>query len=406
MSRTFASLKSIVTSKLHKADGTFTTADLDRMMNEALVMLNLKLDFPEAMTTATLSPRLFDDVFTYAAPSDMKGDAVLAIRPFTEIPSDRRQTELMRQQPSEFTRETLWTDSEGRYAVEYDRGISTKKIRIAGRVSDKAVNRTLHACNTFDGNGTWTADGTTDATNVATDAVNYFEGSGSVRFDVDVSQSAGNTATIYNADMASVDTSDSNDPYLFIYVFIPDVTNVTGVNISYGSDTSATPSTKANYYTFAATTQFGGDALVTGKNLIGIQKSSATETGTVDDAAITYLEVELTYSASQTDMSNVRIDGIILRDGELHEIRYFTKNLVDSNAGVSQETFQADDDVLILNEEGELLFTEFAAGHLASNIREFSSAKIYMNNAEMAISEYRTRYPSERKLVQKSYYFS
>lgn len=403
MSRTKSQIKSAINSLLGKSAGTVSTTDFDAGMNLALDALQLEVDFPEGRKTALLSPAAFEDVTVYACPSDLRDDGIIDFRPFQEIGVYRDQ-EWQRNTVNEFDRNLLDERSRPRFAIEHNNG--TRKLRLLTNLSSSAKSILLHNCNSYNGNGTWTADTTnSDALAVSTDTVNFVEGSGAVSFNVDVSQSGNNRATIYNADLASVDVSGlSSNPYLFLWVYIPDVTYVTSVSGIYGSDSSATPSTKANYYTFTATTQFGGTALVSGKNLIGVALSSATETGSVTEATIRYVEVILNYSASQTDMTGVKVDGIFLRDPEFFEIRYPTYNIVQAAGGTKKQYFTADDDTLLLNADGEVLYVNYTAGYLAPNVKSLGTGKTLGERAREMVALYKNRYPSERRLVQRNWY--
>lgn len=406
MARTSSQIKALINSKLGKAAGTISSSDFLAGMNLSLDALRLRVDFAETAKTANLSPASFTDVSVYAIPSDMLGDDILDIRPLVDIPSEVRNQNWDRNSNAEFTRNLLDERATPKYNIEYNNGSRT--LRLLDTLSAQVKNTQLHSCDTYDGNGTWTADATTsDANTVATDSVNYFEGSGSVSFNATVAQSVNNKATIYNPGFATVDASNqSNSPYLFFYAYIPDVTYVTSLTFVYGSDTAATPATKANYYSFTATTQFDGSALQTGKNLIGVPRSGATQTGTVVNTTIKYLEFTVNYSASQANTTGFRLDGIYLRDGQLFEVRYRTQNIVQATGGgTKKQYFTLDDDVLLLNAEGEVLYIEFTAGYLAPNVKSPTSGQTLGEQADMSLARYSLYHPSDRKLMKRNWYY-
>lgn len=405
MARTFSQLKSLVNSKLGQAAGTLTESDFLAGLNLALDDIRLKVDFPETEKTASLSPALFQDVTWYTVPSDMYGDDVIDLRPLVQLPYSPRDQNWNRNTATEFTRNQLDVRVKPKYSIEYNNGV--RQLRILANPNSTAKNYLLNNCDTYNGNGTWTADTTnSDANSVSTDTVNYFEGSGATKFNVTVAQSVNNRATVYNPDMAVVDISGLTNAYIFFWVYIPDVTNVTNVQIVYGSDASSTPATKANYYTFTATTQFDGTALVTGGNFIGLARSAATQTGTVDNTAVRYLEVVLNYGVAQTNMTGVSIDGIYFRDGELYEIRYRTQNIVQAaGGGTKKQYFTLDDDVLLLNAEGETVFVQYAAGYLAPNVKDLATGMPLLQMANQIITEYKERHPSLRRVAQRNWYF-
>lgn len=406
MARSYSVYKRMITDRLGKVAGVITDASLLEALNGTLDDLRNYVDFPEAKKTALLSPALFKDVTVYTPPSDLYADRIIAMRPFTDLPSIRRDISIEMNTGTEFDRNLRWEQWVGKFAIEYNQGVKT--LRLLGRTSATAKNVLLHNCDSYDGDGTWTADTSgSDALNVATNSITFMEGSGSVSFDVDVSQSVQNFARVYNPSMNVKDITAATQPYLFAYVNIPDVTYVTGVEIAYGSDAAATPSTKANYRTFTATTQFGGRAFVTGKNIIGVPWSSSVETGTVDETSIRYVEAKLSYSASQVDATGVIIDGIFLRDGELSELQYYTNAVVQATGGGAfKQYFTATDDVTILQPDTEMLFVDWASQRIAPNVKMLGSTRTMRDLANESLRTYINNHPREIRKVKKNWYYT
>ena len=76
-------------------------------------------------------------------------------------------------------------------------------------------------------------------TNLTLDTEEFNTGSGSFNFDVDVSQSGNNKATIYNDNLNDEDLSDDvNLASWLIDVKIPDITYTSSWTIRWGSDSS------------------------------------------------------------------------------------------------------------------------------------------------------------------------
>lgn len=402
MSRTYSQLNAAVNSKLQKAGGTITTSDFLAGMNLALDGLLLEIEPPELQRTQALSPALFKDVILYTPPSDLQGDSIIDIRPLVEIPSKSIPNAWRKNTTVAFEQNLIGDKTSQAWTIEYNNG--TRYLRVLSDVNGMTQNVQVDSCDSYNGNGVWTADATSDATNVTTNTVNYFEGTGSVSFDINVAQSANNFATLYNNGIANFDISILTSPYLFFYLYLPSATNVTSVNFVIGSDASATPSTKANYITFTATTQFDGSAFVAGRNLIGVPYSSAVQTGTFVTTSPKYLELKVNYTVAQTNMSGVLLDGIYLREGMLYEIRYLSQNAVVSASGTRKQYFTADDDTLAFNAEGELTFVEYTSGYLAPNVKDVQTGELFGNRAARYIAQYNFRYPKQRKLTQKNWY--
>lgn len=382
MARTRSTIVSLVHSKLAQSSVSLSETNINNTMNLALDRLLLDVDFPETEKTSSLTP-IFDRVTSYAPPSDMKGDSILGIRPY---PSGDRTVDLSlrRVQTERFDQNYFWDGTSGVYAIEYNHG--TKILRLQPKFAS-ATNYTLHNCNAYDNNGTWTAGA--GAGSVATDDGVFVQGSGSVKWTA-----SANTTVVNNSTFTAVDISDSavGKSYVFCDLYLPSTT--TSVTIKWGSDSS-------NYFSNSATTQFVGSAFTDGWNTIGVAYEGATETGTVDTDNIDFVEISITGTGFSGEV--FRVDDVALRDGDLYEIKYYTKNAVSSNAGTKQQYFTADDDYLICNEEGEAVFVDYLAAYLAPNAKE-PNGQTFMQIAQDAIRKYNARYPSKRKITSRQYY--
>lgn len=202
------------------------------------------------------------------------------------------------------------------------------------------VPSVLHDCETYDGNGTWVADTVnSDATNVATDTNVFHDGSGSVSFDIVVAQSGNNRATISNSTLTAIDLTDfKNISKGVLEVYIPDSTYVTSVALYWGTDSS-------NYYLNTATTDIYAGAFADGWNDIGVNWLGSTQVGTPTITSIGYVRVDINYSASQADMSGVRIDNIRFIRPETLTLLYESSYIGTSNSGTKISSFTATTDI-------------------------------------------------------------
>ncbi len=154
-----------------------------------------------------------------------------------------------------------------------------------------------------DENGTWVVDSTnSDATNLTADSYEFVQGSGSLNFDADVSQSGNNRITIYNEDGTERDWSQyENLATHTLQVYIPDVTYFSSVTVYWGSSSTA-------YWSATVTTDINGSSFVVGWNRIKIAWADATMTSTPDSSAIDYFRIDINYTGSQTDDTDFRVD--------------------------------------------------------------------------------------------------
>lgn len=154
-----------------------------------------------------------------------------------------------------------------------------------------------------DGGGTWVVDSTnSDATNLTLDNSEYLYGNGSLNFDISVSQSANNRATIYNSTIDALDMTIYNDTSSFIMeVYIPDVTYISSITLFWGSSSSA-------YWSNTVTTDINGTAFANGWNRVKFDWNSSTMTSTPDVTSITYFRIDVNYSSSQANDTDFRLD--------------------------------------------------------------------------------------------------
>jgi hypothetical protein len=200
---------------------------------------------------------------------------------------------------------------------------------------------------TSDWGGTWTADTTnSDATNLTADSIEFKQGSGALNFDVDVSQSGNNRATVYNAFSTTTDLSEYEDLGSFVLkVYIPENTYTSSYTLYWSSDTSATPSTISNYWSATVTTDYNGNALADGWNTLKINWADATATGTPDASEISYLQVTLNYTGSQVDDTDYRLDDLYIARPEKLTFHYISAYIGVNNSGTDINAFTATTDV-------------------------------------------------------------
>jgi hypothetical protein len=167
-----------------------------------------------------------------------------------------------------------------------------------------ATYTTIHNMDTFDGNGTWT--GSNDATTVATDASTFKEGSGSVSYSIDVSNSTSNKATLTNSTMSSIDLSGErlDEGGIILWAYLTDAGEIKSFEVKFGSDSS-------NYY---AAKQYENDVqgvkYADGWNRIFIPTVNRQTVGSPDASAIDYVQLNIEFDSSETDQASCRIDNI------------------------------------------------------------------------------------------------
>jgi len=228
-------------------------------------------------------------------------------------------------------------------------------------VKYKAVTISSLDSITADG-GTWAVDSTnSDATNLTIDTVEFEEGGGCFNFDVDVSQSGNNRATIQNTDLTDKDLSSFEDLGSFLFrTYLPDVTYFSSITFYIGSDAS-------NYWSGTVTTDYNGNAWAAGWNRVKVVWSAMTATGTPDASAITYIRFDFNYTGSQTDDTDFRIDDLKITRPEPLTFYYTSWYVGTDTTGATPRTaFSATTDIPYFS--GQYDQYKYAVGHKMASL--------------------------------------
>lgn len=254
--------------------------------------------------------------------------------------------------------------------------------------------------------GTWTVED--DAVNITQDTSEYKYGSASLNFDVDVSASGNNYATVYAADSTTRDLSELEDTSSFVFeVYIPDVTYTSSLSLFWGSDTAATPSTKSNYWSATVTTDINGNSLVSGWNTIKVNWSDASVTGSPDVTSIKYYEFRITYTGSQGDDTDYRLDKFRLIKPEEVVFHYISWNIGIDNGGTNITAYTAATDVPFYS--GQYDQYRYAVAHKAASILYYSALRLPQqgaveeSEAMKSLMRYRENFESSKSREVKSF---
>jgi len=175
------------------------------------------------------------------------------------------------------------------------------EFRFDWNYGNDSSNTLTQACDSLTADGTWVAGD--DATNIGVDTVTKKTGTGCIKFDVDVSASVADTATIHCTGMSPKDLSAYElTGKIALWVYIPSVTNLTSVGLYWGSPT--------DYWSKVVTTIYTGAAFVVGWNRLYFDWDTASITGAPDATAVVALSLRVFYTAGYTDQVNFRVDDI------------------------------------------------------------------------------------------------
>ena len=328
-----------------------------------------------------LTNGLYDQTYRYAAPTDLKKDRVVAVRPQDE--SDLSEVFVL-SGTDQFDR----YKTSGTMAVEDNNGVRTLRIS-----KSLTAGATLHTMDSITANGTWAASG--DASNLEVDTVNKVSGSGSLRFDL---AAAGSSGLLTNSTMTAVDLSTYGSGYSgLMYVYVPS-TAITAVTLRWGSDAS-------NYYSSAATTTHDGVAISAGWNLFRFDRASATTTGTPVTTAIDYARLAFTYDGTAT--LAVKVDALVFRIPTPYDVVYYSKCLFKNSSGTRIAIPTADTDTVELDSDGISCLLYEAARLVSQEIGGEDSAAdaaFFRKERDDVWAAYKTGNPSASRRRRNTYY--
>lgn len=383
--RTVASLKSDLIRKLHGTSLSKIESIYELFAESARNVIS-RIDPQETIRVATIENALFDDVYSYTLPSDVKGDKIIDLQPQTGRVSSQKYTKVLIEQ---FSR----NKNRKEFNVIYKNG--TKFLRVSEDVKPNKI--ILSEVNSTTG---WSVGDS--GSNLTLDSLNYITGSKSLNFDVGTGST---TAYIENSTLTSQNLSEYDDQLsVFVWVYIPDATKVTNCIARLGSDSS-------NYYAVTVTTTHDSQSFADGWNLLRFDLQSGTETGTTDFSAIDYFRLTITHD--QTGDTDFRIDSITAGIGELFEIYYYSDALFKSSAGsyltvptADTDTVQLETDAynILLYECAYLIAQELQGENGSYDERYFRRLLDGDNSVVGMYHRYHMSYPSQNKKARSTYY--
>ena len=378
---TIADFKQRIAGKLH---GTSVNKiqDFYGALHEAAGNVLGRIDPKETIRISQITNALYDQVFEYVAPTDLKDDAILDVRPQASRTTSDNFTNV--------TQESFDINKSNQdLTIQYNSGVKT--LRISKSLTAGIVGHTM---NSITDNGTWAEGG--NATSLVADSLNKVSGSASLKFDISAS---GSSAYIENSTLTAVDWSTLvNTGAIFVWAFIPNATAITSVNLRWGSSS-------ANYYHRTVTTTQNNTSFVAGWNLLRFDWSGSTAVGTSVNTAIDYYRVTFNYDG--TAVPSCRVDNIIGTLGTIYDIVYYSNYLFKNSSGTWLEKPTDDSDIINLDTTGIGLLIYEVAEILGQEIagRDSSFDISYIREKKKDVWEdYMATNKSERMKKRTTYY--
>ena len=380
----YLDLVASVKGRLHNALGQLT--DIRVTLNDGVGQTS-DIDFRSQKRKSTLAPNLFNDIYQYTCPTDLKGLKIVGLQPQSMDRSRSQKWELTNEEEFDQRKQ-----SEYNLLAFSDRDF-TRKLLVSADVDD--VGFTVAPLNALTGEGTWTAYG--DATNLTVDTDEYMKGNASIKFDI--SSAGGTTAGITAADITTFDlTNYASAGSVFVWVYITSATNLTNYKLRLGNDAS-------NYYSMTATTTNEGLAFSAGWNLLRFDFSGKSTTGTLSLTTCDYAALYMTKAAGKISETDYRFDHIIVKKGKIYNLIYYTNYPWQTSAGVYIPESTADTDVLNLDIDEYDVVVNKVVEVAAGSMQDYDAEKMAMMKYEKSRKDYLRSYRSEALQSQSTYYY-
>ena len=374
-------LKSRINAGIKNKQGILI--DFDNVVNQAVREVNNDIDLNSTKRTSSLSPNLFNDIFDYAAPADLKGQKIVDVYPQAKRTKGDVFDLVF---PEEFDRRKEFN------TISIDNRDTVKTLRISARLDDQTL--VAAQLNTVSGDGgTWVA--LTGTENVDSETFNYIKGTGGVSWDIDSSSST--TCGIKNVGLNTFDYSLYRKHSVFVWQYIPVKTNITNFILKIGQDES-------NYISKTITTQNDGTAFNVGWNLLRFDISDASQTGSIDTTAGAYAEVVMTKDTAKVSQAGFITDHLMFKRGEIHEVVYYSKYGWQNAAGTYLEKSTSDSDYIVCDTDEFDLFVAKGIALASLEVEEYKITEIRMADYKSKMLNYGDNNPSEAKLINSTYY--
>lgn len=382
---TYSNLYSIVNGRIHNKIGILADprVSINTGVREAFSLVDLR----SAKRKASAAPNLFNDIYQYSCPADMKGTKIISFQP--QNMERGRFNSWQKIGEDEFDRRKF---DETNLVSFTDRDLIRKTLVSASVNDDGFVVSPLDA---LTGSGSWALFG--DGTNVSTDSYQYVKGSASIKFDI--SAAGGTTAGIQATNIPTFDlTNFKSSGSVFVWAWITSATNLTNYILRLGNDSS-------NYYSMTVTATNEGTAFVTGWNLLRFDFSGKSTTGTVTDTACDYAAIYMTKTAGKISETDYRFDHIMVKLGQIFNLIYYSKYPWQTSGGTYIADSTADSDYLNVDTEEFDIIVEKCVERCANEVREDTDAINARRDFREAVSEYRKIYKSEAIQSQSTTYY-
>lgn len=356
------------------------------VINRAARAVLLDVDPKETQRIVQIG-QVFNEVYDYNCPVDLKGDRLVDLRPQApRYPSDvyfQTYAQTFDAQKSQQLNKRIYT--------QWNTGVKSLRIEAPTLIAPVVITDT----STVEG---WSA--TIGADNISLETTNNVAGGGAIVFDLLAGSTSG---YVENSTLTALDlTAHLNISTLFLWVYMPTGSAISSVDLRWGSSIT-------DYWHVSTNQTQEGSAFIDGWNLLAFPWLNAPSSGLPNAQYIQYVRVTPTYnSVLQT---GVQINNLTSNLGFFFELQYYSKYLFrDPSTNIFQETVNSSlDNTKIINLDTEsynLLFNKVAflvAQSLQGADAEYD-ADYWQTEYMNALAKYKAENPSEASKKAESYY--
>lgn len=388
MSYSITNLSADLASTMHNTNLNQIN-NLYGLYNRAARQLLLDLDPQEMKRITQFTTPIYNQVFDYALPNDVKGNKIIDIFPQVNRTSSDIYLQAYNQA---FDVAKQWT-LQDQFTIIFNTGIKTIHIAAPTLTVPVLISAASRPTNN---NGTWTGGG--GVTNLTNNILNYVIGGSSIQFDLAAGQTTG---YVENSTLTPVNLSTYlNQATNFLYTYFPAASAFTSVNLRLGSSAS-------NYYTLSATVNQDNTSFQNGWNLLQYVWSNMTTVGSPDASAINYVRVTWTYDS--TLQTAVLFNDVFSALGTILNIEYYSKYLFrNASTGAWQETVTSNSDLINLDTEVYNIYLNQVAYLAAQQLQGvdaiFADGPMFLDLYKEGLQRYKSMYKSEIQTPQTTYY--
>lgn len=360
-------------------------SNVNALFNRAARQLLADIDPDETIRYVLTATPLYDKVYQYACPIDVKGNGIIDISPQGQV---RNPNQVLQQGfDQDFSlNKSVRPNAQG-YVIKWNSQVKTVQVNDPSLPTPVVLDSMNQVGNWVIGAG---------ASNLTQNLINFVTGSASLSFNT-----TGSSATISETLPSTINLATSlNQSSFFMYAYFPVGGNITSATINVGTNS-------ANYYSMSATLTNEGTAFSTAWNLLRFDWINASVIGTPNASTINYLSV--TINTNGTATTGICLDNITNNMGLYRTIEYYSKYLFTNvSTGAFQETTTNTTDIINLDTDSYNLFFNLLAYYAAQQLQGldamFYDSNFFLAQYNQAKARYQQLNPSQRNKPHAQYY--